>query len=314
MKHLEIFHGLIAEGMKMRYGSKPGKAALLRVLWEKKHIMDAGYIDYYLMAFWLFRHYADSSGIGFRARGAVPSSIVCYCLGVTEVDPIKYGLHSVSFVNDRLPLFQFDIEASRFDEFMKGAEEMLQANAGDYDISAMKACVLREDVKIGKRMRKMYLTPCEYLSRKHERPVPENIDDELARYALSFPQTQPFSATYFSRKNGAAWSLTGVASLDEILAPTYGLLIYQEQRHDILKEFFDYSPIEGNKIRIAIHRGDTELLAAYRADLHNHLKDRTPEECDTAWAVLVSNPKAFLKAHAVSHVLAKYKFETDPKW
>ena len=302
MTHLELFHGLVAAGMTMRYGSKPSKAALLRVLWEKKHIIDADYIDYYLMAFWLFRHYADSAGIGFWARGAVPSSIICYCLRLTEVDPLKYGLYAARFVNDQLPYFQFDIEASRFDEFLKGAEEQLQANAGDYDISAMKACLFKD------------MKPYEYLSRKHERPVPENIDDELARYALSFPQTQPFSATYFSRKNGAAWSLTGVASLDEILAPTCGLLIYQEQMHDILKEFFDYSPIEGNKIRIAIHRGDTELLAAYRADLHNHLKDHTPEECDTAWAVLVCNPKAFLKAHAVSHVLAKYKFETDPKW
>ena len=127
MTHLDIFHGLIAEGMKMRYGSKPCKTALLRVLWEKKHIMDAGFVDYYLMAFWLFRHYADSMGIGFWARGAVASSIVCYCLRLTEVDPLKYGLHASRFVNDELPKFQLDIEASRFDEFMKGAEELLQA-------------------------------------------------------------------------------------------------------------------------------------------------------------------------------------------
>ena len=134
MTHLELFHGLIATGMKMRYGNKPGKQAILRMLWEKKHIIDAGFSDYYLMAFWLFRHYITSDGISFWARGAMPSSIVCYCLGLTEIDPIKYGLHSVRFVNDKLPKFQFDIEASRFDEFMKAADEVLEANAKDFDI------------------------------------------------------------------------------------------------------------------------------------------------------------------------------------
>ena len=119
MTHMEIFHGLVAAGMRMRYGDKPNKAAILRVLWEKKQIIDAGFVDYYIMAFWIYRHYAMSAGINVWARGAVPSSIVCYCLGLTEVDPIKYGLHSVRFVNKQLPDFQFDIEESRFDEFMK---------------------------------------------------------------------------------------------------------------------------------------------------------------------------------------------------
>ena len=291
MTHLDIFHGLIAAGMKMRYGSKPCREAVLRVLWEKKHIMDAGFVDYYLMAFWLFHHYAKSADIGFWARGAVPSSIVCYCLGLTEVDPLKYGLHSVRFVNDKLPLFQFDIEASRFDEFMKGAEEMLQANAGDYDISAMKACVLREDVKIGKRMRKTYLTPCEYLSRKHERPVPENIDDELARYALRFPQTMDLYEEYIHQPE------------------TFDRLIYQEEMLDILRKTFHVRSIKTDDIRQAIQRGETEQVEAYKKELFANLKDITLSEAETAWQRLISNPRAFLKAHAVSRVLAKYMFE-----
>ena len=131
MTHLELFHGLVSAGMKMRYGSKPGKAATLRMLWEKKHIIDAGFVDYYIMAFWIFRHYATSAGITVWARGAMPSSVVCYCLGLTEIDPVKYDLYSVRFVNDELPYFQFDIEASRFDEFMKEADELLEDNSKD---------------------------------------------------------------------------------------------------------------------------------------------------------------------------------------
>jgi len=293
MTHLELFHGLVDAGMRMRYGNKPSRTALLRVLWEKKHIIDADYVDYYLMAFWLFHHYAKSKNIGFWARGAMPSSIICFCLGITEIDPIKYGLHSVRFVNEKLPNFLFDIEASRFDEFKKGAEELLQANAGDYDIAAIKACLLKEDVKLGERMRITYLTPVEYLSRKHERPLPENLDDELARYALKSPETMDLYEAYIQQPS------------------TFDSLIYQEQMLDILKETFHAGSIQANQIRIAIQRGETEHVETYKKELFADLKDITPEEAETAWRRLTSNPRASLKAHAVSHVIAKYKFATD---
>jgi len=279
MTHLELFHGLVAAGMKMRYGHKPGKEAVLRVLWEKKHIMDVYYIDYYLMAFWLFHHYAKSVGIGFWARGAMNSSIVCYCLGLTEVDPIKYSLHSARFVNDKLPKFQFDIEASRFEEFKKGAEEVLQANAGDYVIPAIRNCLLQD------------LTPMDYLSKKNERPLPENLDDELARYALYFPQTMDLYEACVQNPS------------------TFNHLIYQEQMMDILRDAFQVRGIKANNIRLAIQRGETEQVEAYKQELFANLKDITLEEAEVAWQRLTNNPRAFLKAHAVSRVLAKYKFE-----
>ncbi len=281
MTHLEIFHGLVAAGMKMRYGDKPSKAAILRCLWEKKHIMDAGFVDYYLMAFTLFRHNAASAGIDYWARGAVPSSVVCYCLGLTEIDPIKYGLHSVRFVNDELPKFQFDIEASRYDEFMKMAEEVLQASAEDYDITAIRERMLQ---------RLKNITPMEYLSRKRERPLPKNLDDELARYALSFPDTMDLYNAYIQN-------------------PQSDLLIYQEQMLDILRQTFRVSSIKANQIRLSIQRGEAEQVEAYKQELFSDLQDLTPEEAEAVWRRLTSNPRAFLKAHAVSRVLASYKYE-----
>lgn len=129
---------LAAAGMKMRYGDKPDRAVILRILWELKHIIDAGFEDHYIMAFWIFRHYAETKKIGYWGRGAMCSSIVCYCLGLTEVDPLRFGLHSARFVNDDLPRFQFDVEASRYDEFMQGSQDVLAANAKDYDIEIVR--------------------------------------------------------------------------------------------------------------------------------------------------------------------------------
>ena len=278
MTHLNLFHGLVAAGMKMRYGSKPGKEATLRCLFEKKHIMDAGFIDYYLMAFWIFRHYATSAEIAVWPRGAMPSSIICYCLGLTEIDPIKYGLHSVRFVNDELPKFQFDIEASRFEDFRKGAEELLEANADGYDIPAIRKCLFQD------------LTPMDYLSKERKRPLPDDIDDEFARYALRFPQTMDLYETYV--KN-----------------PKCEILIYQEEMLDILKQVFHVYGIKVNQIRLSIQRGEKKQVEAYKKELFANLKDVTLAEAEAAWQRLISNPKAFLKAHAVSRILAQYRYE-----
>ena len=278
MTHLNLFHNLVAAGMKMRYGSKPGKEATLRCLFEKKHIMDAGFIDYYLMASWIFRHYATSAEVAVWPRGAMPSSIICYCLGLTEIDPIKYGLHSVRFVNDELPKFQFDIEASRFEDFKKGAEELLEANADGYDIPAIRKCLFQD------------LTPMDYLSKERKRPLPDDIDDELARYALRFPQTMDLYETYV--KN-----------------PKCDILIYQEEMLDILKQVFHVYGIKVNQIRLSIQRGEDKQVEAYKKELLANLKDVTLTEAEAAWQRLISNPKAFLKAHAVSRILAQYSYE-----
>ena len=287
--HSELFQGLVSAGLRERYGKElepqqinentmTCNVAPVRMFLEMKQIEEAGFIDYYLMAFWIFNFHARAAGIEVWARGAVSSSVVCYCLGLTEVDPIKYGLHSARFVNEDLPKFQFDIEASRFDEFMKRAEDMLQANAEDFDIPAIRECLFKD------------LKPSSYLNKKKERPLPEDLEDEFARYALYFPQTMDLFCTYVNQY------------------PNCDLLIYQEQMFDILREVFHVSGIKANHIRLSIHRGETEQIEAYKQEVFE-ASDLSTEEKEKAWQRLTSNPKAFLKAHAVSQVLAGYRFD-----
>ena len=272
--HTDILKGLVSAGKRWRYGEKADNLVTRRIVWELKHIIDAGFVDYYVMAFWIFRYSVQD--INFWARGAMPSSIVCYCLGLTETDPIKYGLHSARFVNEEPPKFQFDIEASRFDEFMKRAEDMLQANAEDFDIPAIRECLFK-DVK-----------PYEYLNKKQERPLPTGLEDEFARYALYRPDTLDLFDAYIQN-------------------PKSDILIYQEQMLDILKGVFHLGGIKANQIRISIQRGETEQIEAYKQEVFED-SDLSTEEKEKAWQRLSSNPKAFLKAHAVSRVLAQYKY------
>ena len=113
---------------------------------------------------------------------------------------------------------------------------------------------------------------------------------------------------YMRRKSDGLWTRHG-GRLNEILSPTCGFLVYQEQMLDILRQFFHVSGIKANQIRLSIQRGDTEQVEAYKQELFAHLEDLTEKKAEWLWQLLTSNPHAFLKAHAVSRVLAKCHFE-----
>ena len=54
---------------------------------------------------------------------------------------------------------------------------------------------------------------------------------------------------------------------------------------------------------------DKEQVEAYEEGLRANPKDLNIREAEKGWRVLTSNPKAFLKAHAVSRVIATYQYE-----
>ena len=300
---LEQLKSLATKGFKERYGEHPDNLALLRLLFEYRRIDVMGFTGIYLMAYRIFKETAASLGINVWPRGGMTSSMVCYSLGLTKVDPVRYGLHSTRFVNEEPPKFQFDVEEARFDEFKAKADEVLKDNSDILDYETGCKYLLGD------------LQPSRYLSRKRESPlpIPDDLDDEIVEYALSFPDTMYMYETYMERSLQANWTPTGIVKLDEVLAPTNGLLTYQEQMLDIRKSCFNIHGTLANKIRLAIQRGEVKNIDAYRKELLETAKSKglSNDEYETVWAVLTSNPKAFLKAHAVSRVVSKYFYEVD---
>lgn len=300
---LEQLKSLANKGFKERYGEHPDKLTLLRLLCEYRRIDVMGFTGIYLIAYRIFKEAATSMGINVWPRGGMTSSMVCYCLGLTEVDPVRYGLHSARFVNEEPPKFQFDVEDARFDEFNAKADEVLKDNSDILDYETGCKYLLGD------------LQPSRYLSRKRENPllIPDDLDDEIVEYALSFPDTMYMYETYMERTLRANWTPTGIVKLDEVLAPTNGLLAYQEQMLDIMKSCFNVHGSLANKMRLAIQRGEVKNIDTYRKELLETAKSKglSNDEYETVWAVLTSNPKAFLKAHAVSRVVSKYLYEED---
>ena len=70
-----------------------------------------GYVDYFLIV-WDFIKYARDHGITVGpGRGSAAGSIVSYCLGITNIDPIRYQLLFERFLNpERVSMPDIDVD------------------------------------------------------------------------------------------------------------------------------------------------------------------------------------------------------------
>ncbi len=84
---------------------------LQRLEYELLTIKHMGYVDYFLIV-WDFVKYAkDHFIIVGPGRGSAAGSLVSYCLGITDIDPIKYNLLFERFLNpERISMPDIDID------------------------------------------------------------------------------------------------------------------------------------------------------------------------------------------------------------
>ncbi len=82
-----------------------------RLEYELSVIRQMGYVDYFLIV-WDFIKYARDNGIMVGpGRGSAAGSLAAYCLGITNVDPIKYNLLFERFLNpERISMPDIDID------------------------------------------------------------------------------------------------------------------------------------------------------------------------------------------------------------
>ena len=101
---------LVDEGLKHRYPDID-ISIRERVESELKVIADSGFISYFLIV-WDFIRYAKENNIPVGpGRGSAAGSVISYCLGITDLDPLKYNLLFERFLNpERISLPDIDID------------------------------------------------------------------------------------------------------------------------------------------------------------------------------------------------------------
>ena len=111
MDNKEYFVKLCRDGLLRRYGADVPEDIRARLDYEISIIDRMGYINYYLIVF-DFINYAKSQGIPVGpGRGSGAGSLAAYCVGITNIDPIKYNLLFERFLNpERVSMPDFDID------------------------------------------------------------------------------------------------------------------------------------------------------------------------------------------------------------
>lgn len=113
-------------GLKKRLGSNNIKKNIYvdRLEKELNVIEKLGYVNYFLIVFDIVR-FAKKNDINVGpGRGSSAGSLVCYVLGITEIDPIIYNTYFERFLNPErksLPDIDLDFEDSRRNEVIEYA-------------------------------------------------------------------------------------------------------------------------------------------------------------------------------------------------
>ncbi len=106
-----LLEKLAIEGMFHRFESDPNTLYTERLRRELDIIKKMGYSSYFLIV-WDFISYAKKKGISVGpGRGSAAGSLVSYCLGITDIDPVKYSLLFERFLNpERVSMPDIDVD------------------------------------------------------------------------------------------------------------------------------------------------------------------------------------------------------------
>jgi len=109
--HLEYLREMSYKGLYRHYGENPSKEAINRLEYELSVIHKMGFVDYFLIV-QDYVAFAKKKGIPVGpGRGSGAGSLVAYCVGITGIDPIKYGLLFERFLNpERVSMPDFDVD------------------------------------------------------------------------------------------------------------------------------------------------------------------------------------------------------------
>ena len=109
------------QGANNRYGDQLPEKTIKAINHELKFIEQMNYAAYFLTVYDIVR-FAREQKILCQGRGSAANSTVCYCLGITSVDPIKFDLlfeRFISSARNEPPDIDVDFEHERREEVIQ---------------------------------------------------------------------------------------------------------------------------------------------------------------------------------------------------
>ncbi len=109
------------EGAKEKFGEDISEKIRSTILYELAFIQEKNYAAYFLTVYDIVR-FAREQKILCQGRGSAANSTICYCLGITSVDPSKFDLlfeRFISSARNEPPDIDVDFEHERREEVIQ---------------------------------------------------------------------------------------------------------------------------------------------------------------------------------------------------
>lgn len=155
---------LVWEGAIKRYPDGIPSRVVEQIEYELKLIAELGFADYFL-TIWEIVEFARSRDILCQGRGSAANSVICYCLGITAIDPVRMNLLFERFLSAERgepPDIDVDFEHERREEVIQHIYEKYGR-----DRAAMVAAVIT------------------YRSRSASREVSKVLEVDLEKFRAS---------------------------------------------------------------------------------------------------------------------------------
>ena len=164
-----LLEKLSTAGLVKRFGKK-NKLALGKLKSELGTIRDMNFGAYFHITY-DFTRFADSQGYYHVGRGSGANSIVAYCLGITDVDPIELNLYSERFLNPERtspPDFDIDFSYTDRDEVM----DYIFKRYGKKHVALLGSCPTFKHDSIIRQLGKVYGLPDEEIKNFQRTNIP----------------------------------------------------------------------------------------------------------------------------------------------
>ena len=147
--------------------------------------------------------------------------------------------------------------------------------------------------------------------------APSNIEELSALIAIIRPgclkayvDGKSMTQHFIDRKHGREEVTYLHEALEEILAPTYGVLVYQEQSMRIAQKIAGFDLQEADELRKAIGKKKADLMAKVKKKFiqgARKVKIVTAEEAEEIFGwIQASSRYAFNKSHSISYAVCSY--------
>ena len=272
-------------------------------------------------------------------RSSAAGSLVLYCLKITDVDPLKYGLLFERFYSDShfLPTIDIDFECNEHEKVVDYVTRTYgEIHPGRSQILGL--CVLTM-IKLSLRNIKhsrgidlsihsiplndeqtfrlfregrtagVFQFESEGIRKYLRELVPETFDDLVALNALYRVPTIEQIPQFIANKHRKDEIGKNLPVMKECLKETYGRIVYQEQTMLLVQQIASFTPAESDKLRRALGRMDQPIVDEMKTRFLSSGTQNGHDEKDLerVWQTICDSRSTFLKAHSVCYTWLAYQ-------